>query len=82
MNDAQTWTLIGGFFTLMVTMIALTLRTVRAEMRGEIGTLRVEMRGEIGTLRAEMSGRFDTVDARLDHLDSDMQAVVTRLMES
>jgi hypothetical protein len=70
-NDAQTWTLIGGFFTLMVTMIALTLRTVRAEMRGEIGTL-----------RAEMSGRFDTVDARLDHLDSDMQAVVTRLMES
>jgi len=65
-NDAQSWTLIGGFFALMVTMISMTLRTVRAE---------------IGGLRAEMSGRFDTVDARIDHLDRDVQAVVTRLME-
>jgi hypothetical protein len=32
MNDAQTWTLIGGFFALMVTMIGLTLRVVRAEI--------------------------------------------------
>ncbi len=39
------------------------------------------MRGEIGALRAEMNGRFDTVDTRLDHLDRDMSAVVTRLME-
>jgi hypothetical protein len=69
-NDAQTWTLIGGFFTLMMTMISLTLRTVRAELRGEIGPL-----------RAEMNGRFDTVDARMDHLDRDVQAVVTRLMD-
>jgi hypothetical protein len=69
-NDAQTWTLIAGFFTLMVTMIGLTLRTVRAEMRGELGIL-----------RAEINGRFDTVDSRLDHLDRDMQAVVSRLME-
>jgi hypothetical protein len=65
-NDAQTWTLIAGFFALMVTMISLTLRTVRAE---------------IGGLRAEMTGRFDTVDARLNHLDRDVQAVVSRLMD-
>jgi hypothetical protein len=32
MNDPQTWTLIGGFFTIMATMIALTLRTVKAEV--------------------------------------------------
>ena len=32
MNDAQTWTLIAGFFALMVTMIGMTLRTVRAEI--------------------------------------------------
>ncbi|MDF1605618.1 hypothetical protein [Nocardioides sp. YIM 152315] len=32
MNDAQTWTLIGGFFALVVAMIALVLRTVRAEL--------------------------------------------------
>jgi hypothetical protein len=65
-NDAQTWTLIAGFFALMVTTIAMTLRVVRAE---------------IGGLRAEMKGRFDTVDARLTHVDRDVQAVVTRLME-
>ncbi len=70
MGDAQAWTLIAGFFALMVTMISLTLRTVRAELRGEIGSL-----------RAEMNGRFDTVDARLHHLDRDVQAAVTRLMD-
>ena len=32
MNDAQTWTLIGGFFALMATMIGLTLRAVRSEI--------------------------------------------------
>jgi hypothetical protein len=31
-NDAQTWTLIGGFFALTATMMGLTLRAVRAEM--------------------------------------------------
>lgn len=59
MNDAQTWTLIGGFFALMVTMISLTLRAVRAE---------------IGGLRS-------TLEARIDHLDRDVQTIVNRLME-
>jgi hypothetical protein len=58
-NDAQTWTLIAGFFALMVTMISLTLRAVRAE---------------IGGLRS-------TLEARLDHLDRDVQAVINRLMD-
>jgi hypothetical protein len=65
-NDAQTWTLIGGLFALMVTMIGLTLRTVRAE---------------IGALGARFDGRFSTLDARIDHLDRDLQAVINRLMD-
>jgi hypothetical protein len=69
-SDAQTWTLIAGFFALMVStvsaLIGLTLRTVRAD---------------IGGLRAEMGARFDAVDVRMDHLDRDVQAVVSRLME-
>jgi hypothetical protein len=64
-NDAQTWTLIAGFFALMVTMISLTLRAVRAE---------------IGGLRERMDGRFSTLEARIDHLDRDVQTVVNRLM--
>jgi hypothetical protein len=64
-NDAQTWTLIAGFFALIVTMISLTLRAVRAE---------------IGGLRERMDGRFSTLEARIDHLDRDVQTVVNRLM--
>ena len=59
MNDAQTWTLIAGFFALMVTMMSLTLRAVRAEIGGLRGTL----------------------EARLDHFDRDVRAVIDRLME-
>jgi hypothetical protein len=55
MGDAQAWTLIAGFFALMVTMIGMTLRVVKAE---------------IGVLAA-----------RIDHLDRDIQAVMTRLMD-
>jgi hypothetical protein len=54
-NDAQSWTLIAGFFTLMVTMIALTLRTVKAEIA--------------------------VLDRRLEHLDSDVQMIINRLLD-
>jgi CII-binding regulator of phage lambda lysogenization HflD len=62
-DDAQTWTLIGGFFALNVTMIGLTLRAVRAEI-------------------SVLGVRIDGVDRRLDHLDRDVQTVVSRLMDS
>ena len=70
MNDAQTWTLIGGFFVMMTATTSLLLRTVRAE---------------IGVLVARFDAvdtRFDAVDARLGNLDRDVHAVVTRLMDS
>jgi hypothetical protein len=63
MNDAQSWTLIGGFLTLMVTMIGLTVRTVRADV-------------------SVLAVRMDAVERRIDHLDRDIQMVITRLMES
>ena len=66
MNDAQTWTLIGGFLTLMLTMIGLTVRTVRAE---------------IGALGARFDGGFSTLEARIDHVDRDLQAVINRLLD-
>jgi hypothetical protein len=55
MGDAQAWTLIAGFFALMVTMIGMTLRVVKAEIA--------------------------VLGARIDHLDRDIQAVMTRLMD-
>ena len=82
MNDAQTWTLIGGFLAVMVGMSGLLLRVVGSEIRG----LRGAMTAEIGGLRAEMiarfdlvSVRFDGVDRRLDGLDRDVQALTQRV---
>jgi len=34
---------------------------------------------QIHSLRSYMDARFDAVDARLDHLDRDVQAVVNRV---
>ena len=66
MNDAQTWTLIGGFFAVMVAMIGMMLRVVRAEIR---------------VLDVRIDGLQSRLEARLDHLDRDVQAVINRLME-
>lgn len=63
MNDAQTWTLIAGFFALMVSMIGLTLRAVRAEI-------------------SVLGVRIDGLERRIDHLDRDVQMIITRFMES
>jgi hypothetical protein len=92
-NDAQTWTLIGGFLAVTVAMSGLLLRVVGAEIRGlrgemsaEIGGLWGEMSAEIGGLRGEMNARFDAVnvrfdgvDRRLDGLDNDVQALSRRV---
>ena len=67
MNDAQTWTLIAGFFALMATMIGMTLR-------GE-----GEMLSWVGASTRWMAVR--RAGARLDHLDRDVQMIVNRLME-
>jgi hypothetical protein len=66
MNDAQSWTLIAGFFTLMATMIALTLRGVRAE---------------VAVLGAQFDARMDGLERTVQHLDRDVHTVISRLME-
>lgn len=67
MNDAQIWTMIGGFTALMFGMLTV------------VSTLFIRVvRTEIGGLRNEMNARFDSVNTRIDGLDRDMQAVVKR----
>lgn len=89
MNDAQIWTMIGAFVTLMFgtltlvsTLFIRVLRTeiggLRTEMNGQIGGLRTEMNGQIDRLRTEMNARFDTVNTRIDGLDRDVQAIMKR----
>jgi hypothetical protein len=73
-NDAQTWTLITGFFALMVTMVGMTLRVVKSE----ITVLGAQLGSRIDTIEV----RFDGLERKIDHMDRDVQMVVTRLMEN
>lgn len=93
MNDPQIWTLIGVFaaamlggFTVVITSLSRVVRAeiagLRGELGGEIGGLRGELSGEISGLKGQISGlntRFDALEKRLDHLDSDVQAITDRL---
>lgn len=63
-NDAQTWTVIGGFLAILAAMAGLVLRIVATEIRG---------------VRGEINARFDAVDRRFDHLDRDVQALTRRV---
>lgn len=78
-NDAQTWTTIGGFLTVVVAMSAMLLRVVHTEVssiRTEVASVRSEVElsrsmtmTEISGLRAETLVRFDGVDRRFDAVD-------------
>lgn len=53
MNDAQTWTLLGGFFTILVAFAGVVLALIRAEVQG---------------LRNEMRARFEGLERDLQRL--------------
>lgn len=53
MSSAQTWTVIGGFFAILVAVVGLVLALVRAE---------------ITVLRVEMNTRFDSLERDLQRL--------------
>lgn len=61
MNDAQTWTVIGGFLAILTVGMGLVLRTVRAE---------------IEVVAAEFRGEFKTMTTKVEHLDRDVQRLV------
>ena len=65
MNDAQTWTVIGLFFTILLAMMGLVLRVLRVEVRSL---------GEI------MTAKFETIDARLTAIDRDVQRLYEHWM--
>jgi len=53
-----------------------TLLSILAAFASLVVTL---VLAQIHSLRTYMDARFDAVDARLDHLDRDVQAVVNRV---
>ncbi len=60
----------------MTTAQGWTLLSILAVFASLVVTL---VLAQIHSLRSYMDARFDAVDARLDHLDRDVQAVVNRV---
>ena len=60
----------------MTTAQGWTLLSILAAFASLVVTL---VLAQIHSLRTYMDARFDAVDARLDHLDRDVQAVVNRV---
>ena len=60
----------------MTTAQGWTLLSILAAFASLVVTL---VLAQIHSLRSYMDARFDAVDARLDHLDRDVQAVVKRV---
>ncbi|MGH8775870.1 MAG: hypothetical protein ACRDWI_12085 [Jiangellaceae bacterium] len=81
MNDAQTWTLIGGFLAITAGMASMLLRVVDSRLESVYGRFGI------------VDARFDAVDAkfdaleskmnlRFDTLDRDVQALTDRVFRS
>jgi len=88
MTEAQVWTMLGVFTTLMFGMLTVVSVGFVRVLRAELGGVRSEIggvRSEIGGVREEMRARFEAVDARfdavghrIDGLDRDVQMLVRR----
>ena len=67
MNEPQVWTLIGVFAAIMLCgmtlMTTLIMRSTTTAIAG---------------LRNEMNARFDAVNAKIEHLDRDMNLLMRR----
>lgn len=67
MNDAQTWTLIGGFFAIVIGGFGLQARLIRAE----VDRMAEKIRVEISELRGELKAAVARIDAHLERLERD-----------
>lgn len=67
-NDAQTWTLIGGFLAILVAMAGLVLRVVQVQIES--------VNQHVEGVTIQLGGRIDGVEAKLDLLDRDVQRLI------
>ncbi len=76
LNEAQVWTIIGVLSAAVFGMITfgfnMMLRTMRAEIRAEVGGVTTEVR--VGF--AAVNARIDSLERRFDHLDRDVDLLM------
>lgn len=91
MNDAQTWTTIGGMFTFMLAFMAIVVRLFAQNLDARFGALTTVMTAgfeQVDRRFEQVDKRFEQVDRRLDRiedrvgaLDRDVAAITRRLMD-
>ncbi len=74
LNSAQVWTVIGGFFVMIAVLVTLMLALV-AGLRSSLDDVRSSINDKVDGLSA-------LVNARLDHLDRDVQALTIRVFRN
>ena len=91
MNDAQTWTTIGGMFTFMLAFVAIVVRLFGQNLDARFGALTAVMTAgfeQVDRRFEQVDKRFEQVERRLDRiedrveaLDRDVKAITRRLMD-
>lgn len=77
MNDAQTWTAIGGLLVVLLAFVGLIVRLLGEALTGKLGVLDVKL----GALGAKMDAGFANIERRVDGLDRDVAAITRRLFD-
>lgn len=67
MNDAQGWTLIIGFFAIVMGGFTLQARLIRSE----VDRMAEKVRVEIAQLSGELKAAVSRIDAHLERLERD-----------
>ncbi len=90
MNDAQTWTAIGGMLAVLFAVMAMMTRLFGHVLDAKLDTVNTRIDGlsesmTLGFKQVErrferVDKRFEQVDRRLDGIDDDIQAITRRLM--
>lgn len=75
MNDAQTWTTIGGMFTFMLAFMAIVVRLFGQNLDARFGALTAVMTAGF----EQVDRRFEQVDKRFEQVDKRFEQVERRL---
>ena len=70
MNDAQTWTAIGGLLAILFAFVGLVIRLLGDTLDAKLATL-----------ETKMDAGFANLDWRVDGLDRDVAAITRRLLD-
>jgi septal ring factor EnvC (AmiA/AmiB activator) len=82
MNDAQTWTTIGGMFTFMLAFMAILVRLFGQNLDARFGALTAVMTAgfeQVDRRFEQVDRRFEQVDKRFEQVDKRFEQVERRL---